>query len=347
MTNRYTRLNSILSNINNFKFALAVGHGQHEPSLPPVLVPKDTYVIFTTKPGYLGYTGNVVNEKFEIIFKNRAKLRQLLLGTLPQGEIPNLITNRQWNWKNHIYPPGSLIANHSLEFYDHPVSTDTEARAMGRRLYDKSCGLWVIPMDRRKLYGTKQNLQTILNRARRSQTGKLIVFISGCRGDPAVSEESLRHAESFVPNTFQRYFQVPQNYNIPFTNYINSVRTLENQSRRYVTRKRMASNMGARKRTRINNTLNLSALNNSKPNFSKYRNMINNIRNKNMNIVTAKATYPEFFKNIQNKNVLEMIKGMKNTNTNNIQAHLPRPGPNNNSALNKIAYRIRTLMNRR
>ena len=98
---------------------------------------------------------------------------------------------------------------------------------------------------------------------------------------------------------------------------------------------------------RNQNGLNLSALNNSKPNFSKYRSMINNIRNKNMNIVTAKATYPEFFKNIQNKNVLEMIKGMKNTNTNNIQAHLPRPGPNNNSALNKIAYRIRTLMNRR
>jgi hypothetical protein len=268
---RHTRINSLLSNINNFKFALAVGHGQHEPSLPPVLVPKNTYVIFTSKPGYLGDSADVANEKFKSIFQNTNKVRKLLLGTLSPEEKPTLLTNKHWDWKKHIYPPESVIANHSLEFYDSPQPGNTENLARSRIIYDSLAGLWKIGTPGRQFHGTKQNLQTILNTARSQTSGKLIVFISGCRGDPAISRQSMNQAMTFTPNMFRRYFQVPQNYNIPLTNYIRSVQALENHSRRYMTLKRKApDNQTTTKIPKINNLS--SEVRNAALLWEKYKN---------------------------------------------------------------------------
>jgi hypothetical protein len=91
--------------------------------------------------------------------------------------------------------------------------------------------------------------------------------------------------------------------------------------------------------------LNLSL--NNKNNFSKYRNMIINIRSKNMNTAMARTIYPEFFRNITNENSSKMINGMKKLNVNNIQARVAAKNFVNNTASSKISSRIYTLMNRK
>jgi len=363
MNNRHTRLNSILSNINNFKFALAVGHGQHEPSLPPVLVPKDTYVIFTSKPGYLSDTSDVHNQKFKSIFQNRNKVKKLLLGTLSREEKPKLLTNKNWDWKKHIYPPESLIANHSLEFYDSPQPGNTRNEAYGKIVYDTLCGLWKIGIpDARQFHGSKQNLQTILNTARSSQTGKLIVFISGCRGDPAVSEESLRQAMSFVPSSFKRYFEVPQTYNITLTNYLRKIRNFESEVSRIMRLKRTAGASSVSNGSSLNLNLNLNTGNLNV--LNKYRKMIARIKeptfgvrgNKQLPIQAARTYFPYFFtRNMTNENARLLINSIKRSNTNlsNRITNLWKFGQpidqnwkNHINVAKRIVYKIKNIENR-
>jgi hypothetical protein len=366
--NRHTRLNSLLANVNNFKFALAVGHGQHEPSLPPVFVPKDTYVIFTTKPGYLGDTSDTFNTKFQTIFQNPNKVRQLLRGNLPPVEKPSLLTNKLWNWKKHIYPPGALIANHSLEFYDSPRPNSAPNVARGAIYFNELAGLWKVGIPGREFHGTKQNLQDIINRARSGQTGKLIVFISGCRGDPAVSEQSIAQASSMSPIAFKKYFQVPQNYNIPFTNYIRAVTSFENQSSRYMRLKRGGSNSnsnGRRVRRGVTNSSNNSE---TSPNINsgnstvlnKYKRMITRIQeptfglvgNKRYPVQSARRYFPSFFnRSMTNENVLSLVDSIKRNNSNltNRMTTLWKYEPvnqtwkNNRSLALRLLYRIKNL----
>jgi len=366
--NRHTRLNSLLANVNNFKFALAVGHGQHEPSLPPVFVPKDTYVIFTTKPGYLGDTSDTFNKKFQTIFQNPNKVRQLLRGNLPPVEKPSLLTNKLWNWKKHIYPPGVVIANHSLEFYDSPKPRNAPNVARGAIYFNELAGLWKVGIPGREFHGTKQNLQDIINRARSGQTGKLIVFISGCRGDPAVSAQSIARASTLSPIAFKKYFQVPQNYNIPFTNYIRAVTSFENAYSRYMRLKRGGSNSnsnGRRVRRGVTNSSNNNetSLNVNSGNstvLNKYKRMITRIQeptfglvgNKRYPVQSARRYFPSFFnRSMTNENVRSLINSIKRNNS-NLTSRMTilwssepvnQTWKNNRSLALRLLYRIKNL----
>lgn len=337
---RHTRLNTLLSNIDNFKFAIAIGHGTHEPSLPAVLVPKDTYVIFTSKPGYLGDTSDIYNRKFMNAFGTNNRVRQLLRGNLPREQIPKLLTNKQWDWKKHIYPPGAIIANHSLQLFDRPLPKNSPSEALGKEMYDRLSGVWKVGTVGKELHGTTQNLQDILNFVRLRISGKLIVFISGCRGDPAVSKESLRRALSLTPNGFRQYFQVPQNYDIPYTNYINKVTKLEEESSRYFSAKRIAnSGEGSRKRVRVTtNNLNaeLQKALNTRSKKVLYLNMINKIKNTdNVDPSRARAINRNFFGNMRDENIMKIINSIKNgtINKNNV-SNLIRSGNYENYRVN-------------
>lgn len=367
--NRHTRVNAIRSNIDNFKFAIAIGHGQHNPALPPALVPRDMYVIFMTSPGYLGHGQNTTSTKFQDLFSNKNKVRQFIKGNLPRNQLPSLITNKSWEWQKHIYPPNSIIANHELELFDQNIPT-----------YDALTGIWLLSNPSvRYSHGTTVNLQDILNYVRGRETGKVIVFISGCRGDPAISQQSLDAAMALNERGYARLIG-PQTYNVPLTNYLRIIRNFENQASRFMRLKRAAgSNSNSNKRvkregassgsnsnnnnrgTSLNLSLNVNS--GSLTVLNKYKKMIERIQtptfgvigNKQLQIQAARKYFPNFFtRNMTNENVRLWVNTIKRNNTNlsNRLTILWKSEPveqnwkNNRNVARRILYKIKNIQNR-
>ena len=337
---RHTRVNAIVSNIDKFKFAIAIGHGTHDPTHPPVLVPSDMYVIFMTKPGYLGHLQNTTSAKYQNLFSNQNKVRQFIKGSLPRNQLPTLVTNKSWDWKKHIYPPTSVIANHALELYDRNSPE-----------YDALSGVWLLSDPSvRQGHGTILNLQEILNYVRSRETGKIIVFISGCRGDPGITQQSLNAALALNQRGYARVVG-PQTYNTPLTNYLRTIINFENQAARFMRLKRNAgsnSNINTNRLKRlavsVNNLNRLrgnagsssgnngTSLNlNMNVNFggsnvlNKYKKMITRIQTptfgvvggKQLQVQAARKYFPYFFnRRMTNENVSSWISSIKRNNTN-------------------------------
>lgn len=349
---RHTRINLIRSNIDNFNFAIAIGHGQHKPSLPPVLVPDNIYVVFMTAPGYLGHLQNTTSQKFQNVFSNKNKVRQLIRGTLPVNQRPSLVTNKQWDWKKHIYPPRALIANHELELFDRNNPS-----------YDRISGVWFLRDPSSSIgHGLTVNLQQILNEVRQRETGKVMLFISGCRGDPAIAQQSLNAALALNENGYKRVVG-PQVYNVPLTNYLRSIRTLENQSRRYMGAKRLGSSSNSRSANNSNSNsnreLNLN-LNISSGTLNKYKRMVQRIQNptfgvrgnRQLQVEAARRYFPDFFpRNMTTENIRSWINTIKRNNSGltNRMTTLWSTEPvennwrNNRNVARRILYRIRNL----
>lgn len=358
---RHTRINLLRNNIDNFNFAIAIGHGTHDPTLPPVLVPPNMYVVFMTKPGYLGHVQDTESLMFQTIFSNKNKVRQLLRGTLPPNQRPSLISQKKWDWKKHIYPPKSLIANHVLGFFDPPTRVN---RTTGRTfyhnpVYDRLCGLWFLRDPSRSLgHGQTANLQQILNEVRQRETGKVIVFISGCRGDPTITPQSINAALALNANGYARLVG-PQTYNVPLTNYLKSIKNLENQTRRYMGSKRASTS--SRSGTNSNSNLELNFnLSLSTGVLNKYKRMVQRIQeptfgvrgNRQFPVQAARQYFPNFFpQNMTNANVRLWLNAIKRSNSNltNTMTTLWNAEPvesnwrNNRSVARRILYRIKNI----
>jgi len=313
---RHTRINLLKNNIDNFNFAIAIGHGQHNPARPPVIVPDNMYVAFMTAPGYLGHVQNTTSSKFQNVFSNKNKVRQLIRGTLPMNQRPSLVTQKQWDWKKHIYPPRALVANHELEFFDRRNPE-----------YDRLSGIWFLNDPSAPIgHGLAVNLQQILNEVRQRETGKVIVFISGCRGDPAIGQQSINAAMALNQNGYARLVG-PQLYNVPLTNYLRSIITLENQARRYMGSKRLGSksnsaNSNSNEALKLNLNLNLNILAGK---LNKYKKMVERIQtptfgvrgNNQLQVQAARRYFPNFFpRNMTNENVRLWINMIKRNNAN-------------------------------
>jgi hypothetical protein len=380
-----TRLNNIRANIQNVKFAVAVGHGAHASSLPPVLIPPNMYVVFLTKPGYLGSLRNTISQGWKSVFSHQNKMRNFIKGTLPRNEIPTLVTKLGLDWKKHIYGPGMIIPNHILEMKDAVYPQ-----------FDSMTGLWLPSSPTRRIfYNQTVNLQQLVATTRFSESGKVILFISGCRSDVTITQQALHAARSLNANGYHRLVG-RQNYNVPLTNYLRAIQSFEQHTSRYMTLKRHSENTGRRVRSKTvgaassgnnngstngNNGRNWNAImanaraagagNNI--NIKPYFRMINRIKmntfgkivvrgvNKNFAIPAARRYFPKFFpRSMTSENVRRWVNSIKSSNnslTNNINA-LHRavnsgsvPVENNwrtNRNLTKrILHRIHTIENRR
>lgn len=361
--NRHTRINLIRSNIDNFNFAIAIGHGQHKPALPPVLVPDNIYVVFMTAPGYLGHVQNTTSSKFKNVFLNKNKVRQLVRGTLPMNQRPTLLTQKQWDWKKHIYPPHALIANHELELFDMDRMVNyppPRHLVRGNSAYDRISGLWFLRDPSSSIgHGLTVNLQQILNEVRQRETGKVMLFISGCRGDPAIAPQSLNAAMALNANGYERLVG-PQVYRVPLTNYLKSIRNTENESRRYMGAKRLASNSNSGSASSNSNLERNLNLNISSGALNKYKRMVERIQNpmfgvrgnRQLQVEAARRYFPNFFpRNMTTENIRSWINTIKRNNANltNRMTTLWSTEPvennwrNNRNVARRILYRIRNL----
>jgi hypothetical protein len=331
-----TRVNNIRSNIQNFKFAVAVGHGAHDPNLPPVLIPPNMYVIFLTKPGYLGSMGNTVSYGWRRIFGNQNKMRNFIKGNLPRNEIPRLVTQLGVDWKKHIYPPGRIIPNHILEMKDYAILDGPYAKPLIQE-YDDMAGLWLPSnMNHRLFYRDTVNLQQLVATTRFMESGKIILFISGCRSDVRITNHALAAAMALRSNGYKRLVG-RQNYNIPLTNYLKSIQNFEQYAGRYMTLKRHRGNTerrvvrGATASTPASGnttSLNLNNIHIPSHNLTPYLRMINHIKTNTfgqrtalgettMRPIAAARRYTKFFPaNMSNENVQRWVNSIKRTNNN-------------------------------
>jgi hypothetical protein len=230
-----TRLNNIRANIQKFKFAVAVGHGTHDASLPPVLIPPNMYVIFLTKAGYLGSGSDTITQEWKNVFGSQNKMRNFIKGTLPRNEIPALVTRLGVDWKKLIYGPNMLIANHVLQMYDSE-----------RPSFDSMSGLWLPSNPSHAMFHRRtMTLQQLVATTRFTTSGKVILFISGCRGDTAIAQQTFNAAWALNANGYH-LFTGRQNYNIPLTNYLRAIQNAEQHASRYMTLKRIRQNTGRR-----------------------------------------------------------------------------------------------------
>lgn len=376
-----TRLNNLRSNIQNVKFAVAVGHGAHDSNLPPVLIPPNMYVVFLTTPGYLGLVQNTISQGWRDVFGNQNKMRQFISGNLPRNQIPTLVTRLGLDWKKRIYAPGMVIPNHILQMSDY-----TGQRPILQN-YDNMCGLWFPGINANRLYYNETvNLQQLVATTRFRLPGKVILFISGCRSDVTITQPAINAAMALNANGYQRLVG-RQNYNVPLTNYLRGIQNFEHASSRYTTLKRIRVNTGRRvirgaasnTNNNTNNRLNtrLNELNanlraaraeGNGVNLTAYKRMINHIKMntfgkrvvrgeaQNLQIPAARKYYSKFFpRNMTNENVRRWITSIKNSN-NNITTNITtlykyEPIENNwrnsNSLAKRILHRIRAIENRR
>ena len=212
----FMKLTHKLDKLNMY---IAIGHGQHEPSEPPVRVPHNVYLVFLTPPGYYGVIQDAIDPKFLYLIHRRRKFIDFMKGKLPPSQLPNIVKTRRWNWKRHIYPPGTYSAAHTLQLFD-KGKNDVQSK------YDKICGLLPITNYLTKTiydHGTIKKLKNILEKASRMAGSKTcMVFVSGCRGDPRISERMMN-------NVFRIHTGSPPTYNLPMgpNMYIPSIRAAE------------------------------------------------------------------------------------------------------------------------
>ena len=347
-----TRLNNLRANIQNVKFAVAVGHGAHDSNLPPVLIPPNMYVVFLTTPGYMGLVQNTISQGWRDVFGHQNKMRQFITGNLPRNQIPTLVTKLGVDWKKRIYSPGMVIPNHILQMNDYSPNRPII------QPYDDMCGLWFPEITTNRLYYNEVvNLQQLVATTRFRLPGKVILFVSGCRSDVTITRPAINAAIALNANGYQR-FTGRQNYNVPLTNYLRAIQNFEQHSGRYMTLKRHRANNGRRVRgigaaagaasnnSNRNNGVNarLSEINangraarsraGNNININPYLRMINHIKMntfgkrfdrgvpKMLPIAAARQKYRNFFpSNMSTENVARWINSIKRSNnslTNNI-----------------------------
>lgn len=208
-TIKQTYFEYIQSNANSFEYFIAAGHGAHVPLQKNITIPENVFVVFTTAPGYYSNSKDLLDPNYLALRFDLDRIKRLVKGTLTPSEIPTLIQGRQWDWRNHIYPPGSLCIEHSMQFYDKHRRTQANTnRQFAHSMVDAVSGMYHVP-DSRKLFSTRKppvdtqtgkyiltpplptvKLSEIIQKAKSiSGNKKCIIFVTGCRGDARIAQE--------------------------------------------------------------------------------------------------------------------------------------------------------------
>ncbi len=208
-------------------YYVAIGHGIHVRDPPVFKVPNNMFIIFMTPAGYWGNPKDVLYDpKFNKVFGDRTKLKQLLQDTLPNSDKPDVITKKGWNWRNHVYRPGTFAPMHILEMYDHDTTSHPEIHMQ----YNNISGLYkLLPNahSSRLFNGEKKTLKKLAKTASKDASNGGVLIVYGCRGDPQVPFAQMS-------STFQQHMYSPFSaYNVPKApnSYIQQMRNMEAATR--------------------------------------------------------------------------------------------------------------------
>jgi hypothetical protein len=227
--NNTTRIEEFQRNSDKIRLMTITGHGSLiHGNNDNFKVPSGKYIIFISKPGYWISLKLLYEDIMMRLLHSEPKLRLLLHDKLPQRYLPNVIKYNNWNWKNHIYPPGTACPNMYLETYDR-----------GHRLWDiwynEQCGVRTAGRPRVSFKNLKITLKQLINRT--PENG--IFFVFGCRGDP--------HTYAETETTFRSVSEprrVVQKYHLPKSILVSNITKHENSTSRYFTKKRILGGEG-------------------------------------------------------------------------------------------------------
>ena len=219
------------------EIAIAIGHGAHANSEPIVKIPNNVYVVFMTEPGYLGHLQNSTSPNFIRTFSNANRVKQLVRGEIPRNQLPQIVTQKEWDWRKHVYAPGMLVHNHILELFD-------RGRNQENKNYNNICGLHILGTPVRGWgRGETKTLRDFMKRVSEvAGRRKAVLFISGCRGDPRITQTSIKEALNINTKTGVEKLVGPRTYHITTTPHINKIIKQEGNVTRYMTKKRIKSN---------------------------------------------------------------------------------------------------------
>ena len=220
MNNSQTRIREFQEYSKTHSIITVTGHGSLiTTGNLDFRVPEGMYVVFISRPGYWLSLRILAQSRMMNMLKSETKMRQLITGTLPNKNIPDIITKSHWNWRNHIYPPGTYCPNMYLELYD-------KSNTSVGRWYDNMCGAQYLENNGQRFgHGLAENLKQIVYQAPK----KGVIFVFGCRADP----------NSNMKPAFNKYgkFGQPQTYPIPQSLLATAIKVRENLTRTLMTKR--------------------------------------------------------------------------------------------------------------
>jgi len=319
-----TRANLIKNISETSQVGFLIAHGLQLPT--EFTIPNNVHVVFLSDPGYPLDAG-VINAKYRRLAVNLRMFREFIRGTLTQTNIPDQLKLRNWKWYEHVYLPSSKCKNMDIEVYDrrNPILDHLVGLRYAGPDGQVVQGLPGSNSTGRLLYGQHITLRDVCEKVSMDTRnhGGCVLFVTSCR-------ISITNAPGYVyyhpelGRSFQRAFQESggrQNYRVPTSQITINTRALENLTKRYASRKRVASNIGNNTRT-PRNALNAAVLQSRTPKNAVI-NMIRHIQNNNFTLARARTRFPFFFRNMSDANSLAIIQGIRRSNnqlTNNVRA---------------------------
>jgi len=204
------------------KFLWVIGHGQQLRT--KMTVPRGVYVVFLSRAGYLGSLNEIIENKpkFMPLWRERAKMRDFILGKLPESNIPNAPRFRTWS--KRMYGPGDSMPDVYLELFDDSINHNMKIE------YDALCGVHTVGQGSGAAYKYKARGIHAIIRAK----GPGIYFVAACRGTVFQRKSSLRRVleENFARHRGAHVITPAQNV----IRAANEIRLAENQREQKVKR---------------------------------------------------------------------------------------------------------------
>jgi hypothetical protein len=332
-----TELNTPISKRNFIRnvaersqIGLMVGHGIDYAKLKPFVVPDNVHVVFLSDPGY-SLSATIVDTNFIRMVNDIRIFRSFIRGTLPPDQVPTQLKYRNWKWWEHMYQPRAKCPNLGIEVYDR-----------NHAWMDSLMGLWYsgptgttlrsVPGSNqtgRKLHGKKLNLSAVcrvVSKDTRNANG-CILFVTSCRipeEQVPMVRQNIVYPEAGIGlgTAYTRNTMGLQRFPLPASRLINRARTLEETATRVATRKRKMSGTSSRNtrpRLASNTTNNNNNINQRIQRVRSRRNtlhnMIHKISNEPMNVATARARFPNFFRNMSDNWSNSVIRNLKRNET--------------------------------
>ena len=319
-----TRANLIKNIAETSQIGFLIAHGLQLPT--EFKVPDNVHIVFLSDPGYPLNT-RVVNAKYKRLAVNLRMFREFIRGTLPQNNIPNQLKLRNWKWYEHVYLPKSKCKNLDIEVYDRLNPNLDQLVGLRYAGPDGQVvqGLPGSNTTGRLLYGQHITLKDVCEKvsADTRNHGGCVLFVTSCR-TAVTNAPGYVHYHPELGRSFESAFRGSngrQNYRVPTSQITTNTRSLENLTKRYVSRKRVASNAGNRSQ-RPRNALNLLIRQTRTPKNAVF-NMIRNIQSNNLTLERARTQFPFFFRNMSNANATSILQGIRRSNnqlSNNVRS---------------------------
>jgi len=319
-----TRSNLIKNIAETSQIGFLIAHGMQLST--EFKVPNNVHVVFLSDPGY-PLNSQVVNVKYKRLAGNLRMFREFIRGTLPQNNIPNQLKLRNWKWYEHVYLPESRCKNMDIQVYDRQHSGLDQLMGLRYAGPDGQVvqGLPGSNASGRLLHGRHITLKDVCEKASADTRnhGGCVLFVTSCRV-ALTNAPGYKHYHPELGRSFERAYSESdgrQNYRIPTSQITTNTRALENMTKRYVSKKRVASNAGNRSQ-RPRNALNLLTRQTRTPK-NAVLNMIKNIQSNNLPLERARAQFPFFFRNMSNANATSILQGIRRSNnqlSNNVRS---------------------------